>query len=475
MKVLSTASELYPLVKTGGLADVAGALPLALKSHDVKVTAMVPGYPVVMKELKRTDEVCAIDDCFGGPATLRSARHKGLSLMVLDAPHLYDRAGGPYQDEDGVDFSDNWRRFAAFSFVAAELAQGRLCDYRADCLHAHDWQSALAPAYLKYSDLDGPPSVMSIHNIAFQGQYGAETFAELRLPDRAYALDGVEYYGGVGFLKAGLEAASAISTVSPTYAQEIRQAEFGMGLEGLINARNSDLVGIVNGIDTDDWDPETDKALSVTYDSASLARRRKNRKQVETAFALESDDGLLICLIGRLAWQKGMDVVIDATDELVEMGIRLAVIGSGDAGLEAGLKAAVEKHPGRVGAFIGYSEKLAHQLQGGSDAILIPSRFEPCGLTQLYGLRYGCVPIVARTGGLADTIIDANPAGLAASAATGFQFSPLDRQTLLHAVSRAKTVHSYRKTWQKMQRRGMKADVSWSASAAQYARLYAAL
>ncbi len=278
------------------------------------------------------------------------------------------------------------------------------------------------------------------------------------------ALDGVEYYGGVGFLKAGLQAAWAITTVSPTYAQEIRTPEFGMGLDGLINMRAADLYGIVNGIDVELWNPATDAHLAATYSAKTFKARARNRAAVEDRFALDRDASPLLCVVSRLTWQKGIDILASVLDGVVATGARLAVLGSGDAGLEGALLAAAARHRGRVGAVIGYDEALSHLMQGGCDAILIPSRFEPCGLTQLYGLRYGCVPVVARTGGLADTVIDANEAAVAAGVATGFQFAPDNGGALLHAVRRVAEAHAS-SAFGPDQRQGMKADVSWDRSA----------
>jgi starch synthase len=333
----------------------------------------------------------------------------------------------------------------------------------------------MALAYLRYSGKPHPPGVITVHNLAFQGQYDAGVFAGLGLPPEAFALDGVEYFGGVGFLKSGLQAAAAITTVSPTYAQEIRTPEFGMGLEGLMNARAGDLYGIVNGIDTDIWDPATDKDLEQNYTARTLAGRRLNRVAVEERFGLDRDASPLFAVVSRLTWQKGMDILAGCVDEMMRMGGKLVVLGSGDRALEGALVAAAGRHRGRIGIRIGYDEKLSHLIQAGSDAILVPSRFEPCGLTQLYALRYGCIPVVARTGGLADTVIDANTAALSAAVATGIQFWPLTGDSLLHAISRTMHLHADAKMWQTMQRQGMKADVSWDASAARYASLFRSL
>ena len=475
MQVLSVASEIFPLVKTGGLADVAGALPIALKGKGVAMRSLVPGYPTVMEALKQTTTVADYPALFGGKASVLAAEAAGLDLLVLDAPHLFDRPGGPYGDPSGHDWPDNWRRFAALSRVGGDLAAGAVAGYRPDAVHAHDWQAAMTLAYMRYGKAAAVPSLVTVHNLAFQGQFAASIFAGLGLPDAAMALDGVEYYGGVGFLKAGLQAAWAITTVSPTYAQEIRTPEFGMGLDGLVNLRAGDLHGIVNGIDTDIWNPATDEHLAAAYSAKTLKARARNRTAVEERFGLDRDDGPLVCIVSRLTWQKGMDILAAVADGIVAAGARLAVLGSGDAGLEGALLAAAARHRGRIGVVIGYDEALSHLLQGGSDAILIPSRFEPCGLTQLYGLRYGCVPVVARTGGLADTIIDANEAAVEAGAATGFQFAPNSGDALLHAVHRMVELYQNPVIWASIQRQGMKADLSWDRSAEKYAGLYRSL
>ena len=475
MNVLSVTPEIFPLVKTGGLADVAGALPLALKAKGVAMRSLVPGYPVVMQGLRKKKAVLAYKDLFGGKASVHAAGAGGLDLLVLDAPHLFDRVGGPYGDAGGRDWPDNWRRFAALGRVGADIAAGAVDGYVPEIVHAHDWQAAMTLAYMRYGKAAAVPSLVTVHNLAFQGQFAASIFAGLGLPDAAMALDGVEYYGGVGFLKAGLQAAWAITTVSPTYAQEIRTPEFGMGLDGLINMRAADLYGIVNGIDVELWNPATDGHLAATYSAKTLKARARNRAAVEDRFALDRDASPLLCVVSRLTWQKGIDILASVLDGVVATGARLAVLGSGDAGLEGALLAAAARHRGRVGAVIGYDEALSHLMQGGCDAILIPSRFEPCGLTQLYGLRYGCVPVVARTGGLADTVIDANEAAVAAGVATGFQFAPDNGGALLHAVRRVAEAHASPALWASIQRQGMKADVSWDRSAGKYVELYRAL
>jgi starch synthase len=470
MKVLSVASEGYPLVKTGGLADVVGALPAALAPHGVTMTTLLPGYPAVLKATSGRP-IHKWRDLLGGEARLLRGEIAGQPLLVLDAAALYARNGGLYGDASGADWPDNWRRFAALSRAAAEIARGDVKGLGFAILHAHDWQAALAAAYVRYA-ASPVRSVVTIHNLAFQGRFDAAIFDELDLPAEAWAIDGVEYYGGVGFLKAGLEAADAITTVSPTYAREILHPEFGLGLEGLIATRADRVSGIINGIDPAVWSPERDAALPARYGPRMLARRAANKRAVERTFGLDAEDGPLFTVVSRLTWQKGMDVLVDCLDDLVAMGGRLALLGSGEPALEHAFLAAAARHPGRLGVRIGYDELLSHLLQGGADAILIPSRFEPCGLTQLYGLAYGCVPIVARTGGLADTIIDANVAALAAQVATGIQFDGVTRDALLHALRRATSLYADPLQWQGLQRRGMKADFSWGTSGAAYAALY---
>jgi starch synthase len=478
LRVLSVASEAVPLVKTGGLADVVGALPMALAPHGVQMTTLLPGYPAALGAIGDGAVLHDYADLFGQPARLVAGRLAEQRLILLDAPALFGRDGGPYADAAGRDWPDNWRRFAALGRAAADLAGGLVPQQRFDVLHAHDWQAGLAPAYLRFAPVTGSaavPSVMTIHNMAFQGHFSRDHFAALGLPAAAWSITGVEYHGGIGFLKAGMEAASMITTVSPTYAREIRMPAFGMGLEGLIAARASQVRGIVNGIDRAEWNPASDPHIAARFTAASLARRRANKRALEQLFGLEADDGPLFIIVSRLTWQKGMDVVVEVADELVAQGGRLALLGSGDAAIIAGLRAAASRHPGRIGLQFGYDEALSHRMQAGGDAILVPSRFEPCGLTQLYGLAYGCVPVVARTGGLADTVIDANLAALAAGVATGIQFDGVAAPSLADAIARAVALYRQPRVWQAMQRSGMKADFSWASSGRLYADLYCEL
>lgn len=475
MKVLSVASEVYPLIKTGGLADVAGALPGALAGHGVDMRTLIPGYPKVLAALEGVTSVYSFPSLYGGPSEILAARAGELSLLVLKAPHLFERGGGPYGDETGKDWPDNWMRFAALSRAAATVAEIGAGGFKPDIVHVHDWQAALTSAFLKYGPAKAMPSVITVHNLAFQGQYAADIFPALGLPQAAFSVDGVEYYGGVGYLKAGLQCSWAITTVSPTYAQEIRTPEFGMGLNGLINTRQAQVHGIVNGIDIEVWNPETDKSAAKVYSAQKMTDREANRKALAKRFKLTAGDGPVFIVISRLTFQKGLDVLAASIDQLVSMGGRLAVLGTGDAVIEGAIVAAAGRHAGKVGVVIGYDEALSHLMQAGGDAILIPSRFEPCGLTQLYGLRYGCVPVVARTGGLADTVIDANDAALSMGVATGVQFAPVDYGPMQDAIRRTIALFKDKATWAQMQAAGMRADVSWARSAARYANLYKSL
>ncbi|HEY0123351.1 MAG TPA: glycogen synthase GlgA [Rhizobium sp.] len=475
MKVLSVSSEVFPLIKTGGLADVAGALPGALKPFGVETKTLIPGYPAVMKAIRNPVARLELPDLLGEKATVFEVEHSGISFLVLDVPAYYNRTGGPYVDATGKDYPDNWRRFAALSLAGAEIAAGLMPGWQPDLVHVHDWQSALVPVYMRYSSTPELPSVLTIHNIAFQGQFGPSIFPGLRLPAHAYSMQGIEYYGDIGFLKGGLQTAHALTTVSPSYAEEILTPEFGMGLEGVIASRATSLHGIVNGIDDGIWNPETDPMIARTYGASTLKDRAANRKRVAEHFGLDDDDGPIFCVISRLTWQKGMDLLASISSDIVTMGGKLAILGAGDAALEGALFAAAGRHRNRVGVSAGYNEAMSHLMQAGCDAILIPSRFEPCGLTQLYGLRYGCLPIVARTGGLNDTIIDANHAALQAKVATGIQFSPVTAEGLLQAIRRAMYLFQDRKVWTQMQKQGMKSDVSWGKSAERYAALYSSL
>ncbi len=474
MRVLSVTPECYPLIKTGGLADVTGALPLALQALGYQVRVLLPAYPAVLDRLGHAQSIATIPALFGGDARLLQGRTEGgLEVLALDAPHLYGRPGNPYLGPDGLDWPDNHFRFAALSWVGSRIGLGRLLDWRPDLVHAHDWQGGLVPAYMHFEGRAHPPSVLTIHNLAFQGLFPARLLADLRLPALSFAPEGVEYYGQIGFLKAGLQYADRITTVSPTYAREIRTPEQGMGLDGLLRRRADALTGIANGIDPAIWDPATDPEIERPYSVRSLKGKAVDKRALQRRLGLEErSDALLFCVVSRLTAQKGLDLLADALPVLLAKGGQLALLGTGDPDLEATFRAAARSHAGRVGVVIGYDEHLSHQMQAGADAIIVPSRFEPCGLTQLYGLRYGTLPIVARVGGLADTVIDANEAALRDGVATGFQFAPVTAEALGFAIERAAELYADPATWQALQRRAMTRKVDWSVPAEAYLRLY---
>jgi starch synthase len=470
VRVLAVASEVYPIVKTGGLADVAGALPAALKAHGVEMRTLMPGYPDVMRTL-RGEEVRRWPDYFGGPGRLLAGSRDGLYLFVLDVPHRFARPGNPYVTPDGSDWPDNGVRFGALARVGASLAKGMLCNWSADVVQAHDWQAALLPAFLHYDGNSHPPTVMTVHNLAFQGQYPMELAGPLGLPPESLQMDGVEYYVWLGCLKAGLRFADRITTVSPSYAAEIRTPEGGMVLDWLLRDRAGVLSGILNGIDDAVWDPAADPLLPARFDADQPAARAANTAALRARFGLAPSEGPLFGVISRLSWQKGLDLLLAALPDLLAQGGQLALLGSGDPDLVAGFTGAAAANPGRVGCEIGYDEPLAHLFQGGSDFLVVPSRFEPCGLTQLYAMRYGTVPVAHAVGGLADTVVDAEDA-TARRPATGFVFRTFSAAALRGALDRALARYRDAPAWQALQRAGMAQDCSWTRAAEAYAALY---
>jgi starch synthase len=468
---LGVASECAPLVKTGGLADVVGALPGALAQQGWALRTLIPGYPGVMKALRdaRVSEALAIPDLFGGGGRVLAARAGGLDLLVLDAPHLFDRPGTPYLDASGHDWPDNDARFAALSWAAALIAGGAIAGWRPEVVHLHDWQAGLAAVYLRETGA-GVPCLMTVHNMAFHGLAGAARLMALRLPESGFHPEGFEYFGHINALKAGLVWADAISTVSPTYARELMRPEFGMGLDGVVRARSADVAGILNGIDTTIWNPATDPHLAKGY--STPRGKAANRRAVLAEFGLADGGGPVCAVVSRLSEQKGLDLLLQALPALTARGGRLILLGSGDRALENAWLAAASD---AVAVRIGYDEALSHRMYAGADAVLVPSRFEPCGLTQLYALRYGAVPVVALTGGLADTVIPANAAALRTGVATGLHVHPLTADTLAHALARLCDLHADGPAWARLQANAMKSPVGWEATAPEYAALYARL
>jgi starch synthase len=471
VRVLSVASEIYPIIKTGGLADVTGALPIALKAEGIETRTLLPGYPAAISALERAEQVLAWRDFFGGPARLLSGSFGALDLFVLDAPHLFGRPGNPYLSPEGVDWPDNGLRFAALAGTAADIGLGGIPSFVPDVVHAHDWQAALTPAYLHYSGQPHPGTIMTVHNLAFQGRFPRQMLGEIGLPPDSFTVNGVEYYGDIGFLKAGLQFADRITTVSPSYAVEIQSDEGGMGLGGLLRARSGQVQGILNGIDIHVWDPATDRDIPSHFSLNDFDARAANKAALQQRFGLQpNNEAMLLGVISRLSSQKGLDLLIECIPALLNLGMQLAVLGNGDAELENKFRAVAQANSGRIGVVIGYDEALAHLIQAGADALVVPSRFEPCGLTQLCALRYGAVPIVSRVGGLEDTVRDLDEAG--SDRATGFKFGPVSSENLAAALRRAHTLFRDKSAWKRLQQNGMSTDVSWRNRASQYAGLY---
>lgn len=474
MKVLSVASECVPLIKTGGLADVVGALPAALAKKNIEMRVMIPAYPGILDKLDGAEEIWADWNIYGSTARVLKGKLGTVTVLALDAPHLYHRDGGIYANGGG-DYWDNPERFAALCWVAADFARHGAGDgWKPDILHAHDWQAGLAPAYLRYWGDGGVKSVLTIHNIAFQGVTGGDRLNALRLPWHAWHPDHAEYYGNISTLKAGLTTADAVTTVSPTYAEELMRPEFGMGMEGTIAHRAKDLHGILNGVDEAVWSPEIDPAIRA-YSAANLTGKAENRAALLAEFGLGDVPGPLAVVVSRLTWQKGIDLLDAALPEFIEAGGGLVLLGSGDHGLEEAMRAAAQRWPHRVGVRIGYDEALSHRMFAGGDTVLVPSRFEPCGLTQMYGLRYGTIPVVSATGGLNDTVIGATPASLSAEAATGVSFHPVDGIALSAALRRLLALYADRPVWTELIKHAMKAEVGWDGPADAYAALYRSL
>lgn len=480
MRVLLVSSEVYPLIKTGGLADVAGALPPALKALGGDVRVLLPAYPAALKAMEAAGPLTVTDigDPLGyGPARLLGGILPGTDCPVwlLDHPGLYQRPGGPYTGPDGRDHPDNHRRFALLSKVAALLARGETAvDWRADVVHCNDWQTGLVPAYLRLAEQRGgagPGSVFTIHNLHFGGIFDPALLGEVGLPSPFYGINGVEFYGALSMLKAGLFYADRITTVSPTYAWEITTPEGGRGFDGLLagRAHAGQLTGILNGVDYAQWNALTDPALAHPYDAATVeAGKAANKAALQAEVGLEARPGaMLLGLVSRFTDQKGVDLVLQAARHMVDSGAQLVILGSGDAGLEQALAALPHGFPGQVSVRIGYDEDLSHRIQAASDVFLVPSRFEPCGLTQMYALRYGALPLVRRTGGLADTVSE-----IGDGRGTGFLFESPSPEGLLGAFYHALGVYRRPQDWAAARQRAMAQDFGWDRAARQYIDVY---
>ena len=470
MRVLHVAAEMFPFVKTGGLADVTAALPAALQEAGVDVRVLLPGYPAVLDAMGKSRTVFEGTGLYGAArVTLQQGTLRGSTVpaYVIDAPYLYSREGGPYQDGTGHEWRDNLQRFALLGWCGAHLAGGDIDGrWQPHILHAHDWHAALASLMLRLHPARTARSVFTIHNLAYQGRFPLADFHLLDLPSQClHGLDGMEFHGDISFMKAGLIGADAITTVSPSYAREITTAEFGCGLEGVLRSRTHDLHGILNGVDPAVWNPATDAHIAARYDVTSLDGKAQCKTVLQQQMGLAvRREAPLFAVVSRLSQQKGLDLLLEALPALIEAGGQLVLLGSGDAALEAAFRDAARAHPAAVAVQLGYDETLAHRIIAGADAIVLPSRFEPCGLTQLYGLRYGTVPIVRRVGGLIDTVDEV----------TGFGFLEPER-TLTEALRLAVEEYATPATWQARMREGMRRDHGWSNAASRYVTLYQSL
>ena len=477
LRVLFVASECAGLVKTGGLGDVVAALPKALVGLGVDVRLLLPGYPAVLRALRSARECARLEAFAQLPAArlLEARLPSGVPAYVLDCAELYQRDGGPYQDAHGHEWPDSARRFGLLAHAGARIAaaDGPLA-WKPAVLHAHDWQAALAPAYVALSgEAPRAATITTIHNLAFKGSFDATWLGALGLPPSSWSMYGVEYFGQLSFLKAGLYYADAITTVSPTYAREICTAPLGMGLEGLLAGRSAQLVGILNGIDDGEWNPRTDRLIAARYGATSLWRKRRDKQALQEQLGLDArSDVPLLGVVSRLTHQKGVDSVAEAAERIVALPAQLVVLGAGERALEAAIAAAAHRHPGAMAVTIGFHETLAHAIEAGADAFLMPSRFEPCGMNQMYSQRYGTPPIVHATGGLVDSVVDCTPETLADGTASGFAFKPATAEAMLGAIQRCVASWRNPKQWKQLQRNGMARDFGWSGSATKYVRLY---
>ena len=477
MRVLHVGAEIFPLVKTGGLADVLGALPQALIGQGADVRLLLPGLPAIADAVLHQKAVCQIGPAFGaGRVTLRLGRmpYSHVPVYVIDAPYLYRRDGSPYQDSAGHEWPDNVQRFALLGWVAAHLAAGEFdADWVPDVLHAHDWHAAMACAYVAAHPPTRAATVFTVHNLAYQGLFPSGDFNLLGLPSRFMASTGLEFHGQLSFMKAGLKFARRITTVSPTYAREIATPEFGFGLDGVVRGRGADVSGVLNGVDGAIWNPAADSSLAQRYSAQEPAGKARCKEALQRELGLPGRaEAMLFGAVSRLTSQKGLDLMLAVLPGLIKRGGQFVLQGAGEPVLEAAFLAAAKAHPGQVAVRIGYDEAFAHRLIAGSDAIVVPSRFEPCGLTQLYGLRYGTLPVVRRVGGLADTVVDAGEAAVASEQATGFVFDAAAPAALDAALQRAAAAFARQALWRGLMQRAMAQDFSWQGAAAQYLALY---
>lgn len=473
MKVLHICSELYPLIKTGGLADVMGALPFAQKAEGMDVRVVLPMYPAVAEKLQHEHSLHLFT--FAGHIEIRHAEYQGIGIYLINAPHLFNRNGNPYHNEYYQDYADNYLRFAILGWTGAALAAGADTWWgAADVLHMHDWQAGLAGAYAVAWNLP-VKKIFTIHNLAYAGCFDARHMAELQLPHHFFHVDGLEFYGQISYLKAGLYYADEVTAVSPTYAREITDPSMAYGFDGLLQTRAAQqrLHGILNGVDDQVWNPATDSNIAKTYKVGKMQGKKKDKEDLQAEFGLaQNPDAPLLVMVTRLVEQKGADLVVAAAEAMVRKGIQLAVLGSGAPHLEESLRYLAATYPQQIGVKIAYNEALSHRMVAGGDVILVPSRFEPCGLTQLYGLKYGTLPLVRSTGGLADTVVDTTPETQKEKTATGFVFLHADVNGFLYAVDKMLEIWAKPRQWSLIRSTAMQQDFSWQKAAKSYLALY---
>ena len=472
-KILFVTSEAHPLIKTGGLADVCGSLPKALAELSQDIRLIIPNYQA-LKTSESVRFMCSIR-VDNRNINILETRMPDSQVIVwlVDYPSYFNYPGNPYVDEQGESWPNNAERFGLFCRIAVEAAMDRVNqDWKPDVVHCNDWQSGLVPALLSFEN-DRPSTIFTIHNMAYQGLFPASAAATLNIPGQLWHPAGLEFHGMLSFIKGGLVYADYITTVSPTYALEIQTAEFGYGLEGLLEHRKEFLGGIINGIDLDQWDAEKDPYIAQTYSLSTLDKKQLNKVALQTKFSLPvKGDIPLFGLIGRLVAQKGIDMILECLPEMMTMDIQFVLLGSGDKEFEKQLKDLALLYPDKIAVQIGYDEALAHLIESGADVFLMPSRFEPCGLNQMYSQRYGTIPIVRKTGGLADTVMDSLPTTLADKTASGIVFSEASASALLEAIKRTLILYSMPDTWKKMQTNAMNKNFSWQRSAQEYLELY---
>ncbi|HEY9210424.1 MAG TPA: glycogen synthase GlgA [Methylotenera sp.] len=482
MKVLFVSSEVFPLIKTGGLADVSGSLPNALQRLGVDIRILMPGYPAVLNQLIDLKPIGALHHLphiDHAELLLGTIKETNVKVIVIKSAALYERNGGPYADPNGLEWQDNPVRFGVLSKIASILASEHspITNWHPDIVHCNDWQTGLAPTYMKLTEHSRAKSIISLHNMAFQGSYAPNWVVSLGLPSAGFSIEGFEYHGQLSFLKAGIFYADAITTVSPRYAVEIQTAAFGFGLEGLLSQRSDEIKGILNGIDTEEWNPEHDKYLIKNYSSQNLSGKQEVKAALQQSLGLNVDaDAPLLGVVSRLTHQKGLDMLIPHLQTLIDQGCQFALLGGGELGLEALFQNIAIQNPGRASVTIGYNEPLSHQIMAGCDMFIMPSRFEPCGLNQLYGLAYGTPPIVNATGGLADSVVDSNQAHITNNTANGFVMVEASADGLMACIRRAVDMYRNDKnTWLQIQKTGMSQNLSWDKSAQEYLAVYEGL